>query len=61
MLMKYILLLHKKYLNNLIFIYVNIFIFWLSSRFYIFPMKELIFSPKPYAEVNFHPKTLRRG
>ena len=51
MLMKYILLLHKKYLNNLIFIHVNIF----------FILTFFTFLHFPYVEVNVHLKTLRRG
>ena len=49
MVMKYILLLQKKYLNNLIFIYVN--------NFYI--LTFFIFLHFSYVEVNFHFKTLR--
>ena len=51
MLMKYILLLHKKYLNNLIFMYVNnsyILTFFTFLHFF-------------YVEVNFHFKTLCKG
>ena len=49
--MKYILLLHKKYLNNLIFIYVN--------NFYIFTF--FTFLHFSYVEVNLHFKTIRKG
>ena len=49
--MKYILLLHKNYLNTLIFIHVN--------NFYI--LTFFTFLHFSYVEVNFHSNTLRRS
>ena len=66
MLMKYILVLHKKYFSSLkIFLLFDFllhfyifFLVWAYKFSFQDPRQKLIFIPRPYAEVNIYFKTL---